>query len=341
MERGALLRGRVLYSFDPAGEGTLKEDFGLQPNDSTRPRADGRPATVAAWVSVVVNVLLMIVKGSVGLWAGSRALVADAAHSAADLAGSVAVMIGLRVARKPPDEDHPYGHGKAELISTALVSCLLIGASLDVGFQSLRAFWEPPKKPEWLSAYAAMAAIVVKGLLYRYTYRLGKKLNSPSLMASATDHRSDVYSSMAALIGILLSLLGQALRLSWLLYMDALAGALVALLVVKMGSELASDSIQLLMDRAVSAEDLQPYYRLIAAVPGVLRVDELRARDHGTYILVDVKIQVDGAISVKDGHDIATQVKRRMMEEFPRVQDVLVHVNPGVVSTRQGGERQR
>jgi cation diffusion facilitator family transporter len=297
-----------------------------------------REAAVAAWISVIVNVLLMVAKGVVGLWTGSRALFADAAHSAADLSGSVAVMIGLRVARKPPDEDHPYGHGKAELISTALVACLLMAASLDVGYRSIHAFWSEPSKPQWLSAYAAMAAIVIKELLYRYNYRLGKKLNSKSLLAIATDHRSDVYSSIAALVGILLSLAGEWLGLRWLLYMDAVAGAFVALLVLKMGYAIAMDSTQLLMDRAVAEEDLKPYHALIQTIPGVIAIDELRARDHGTYVIVDVKIQVDATITVAEGHGIAAEVKRQMMRDFPRVHDVFVHVNPSHSNSRQESE---
>ncbi|KPV42279.1 cation diffusion facilitator family transporter [Alicyclobacillus ferrooxydans] len=288
---------------------------------------DERSGRVAAWVSLVANIILMVGKGAIGILGGSRALVADAIHSAADLVGSVAVMIGLRVAQRPPDADHPYGHGKAELISSAAVSVLLIGAAVQVGVSGIKALFGPAEEPDVLAAFAAGAAIVAKEVLYRYNARLGKKLHSRSLMAAAMDHRSDVISSAAALIGIVVSITGKRLGVGWMLYGDAASSALVAVLILKLGIEIAADATQLLMDRT-EPHELQPYVEFITRVEGVERIDELRARDHGQYVIVDVKISVDADISVAEGHEIATDVKNRMIREFPRVSDVLVHVNP-------------
>lgn len=285
-------------------------------------------ARTAAWVSLVANIFLMVGKGAVGLLAGSRALVADAVHSAADLAGSVAVMIGLRVARKPPDEDHPYGHGKAELISSAVVSVFLIVAALRVGSSGVTSLWQPPNRPEWSAAVAAAIAIVVKELLYRYNMRIGRRLRSRSLMASAEDHRSDVLSSAAALVGICVSLAGSHWQIHWMRYGDSLASAVVAVLVLKVGIELAAEAVQTLMDRAVPDAQLAEFRQAVEKMDGVKRVDELRARDHGQYIILDVKISVDAWITVAAGHGIAAMVKEEMMNQFPNVQDVLVHVNP-------------
>ncbi|MBX5437107.1 MAG: cation transporter [Alicyclobacillaceae bacterium] len=287
-----------------------------------------RQAQVAAWVSMAVNVMLTLAKGAVGWFTGSRALLADAVHSAADVVGSVAVIIGLRIARKPPDRDHPYGHGRAELISTVVVAALLALAGIDVGYQSVRALWEPPVRPQWASAYAAAAAILVKECLFQYNFRLGRRLHSQSLMASAYDHRSDVFSSVAALAGILLSLAGRRGHAAWLQHMDPVAGAVVAVLVLRMGYRIAWDSVQMLMDRVVEGEALQPYLQVVQAVPGVEQVGDIRVRDHGRYVLVDVKISVNAEITVKAGHDIAVDVKRGLKQAFPRVSDVMVHVNP-------------
>jgi cation diffusion facilitator family transporter len=282
-----------------------------------------------AWSSLIVNAVLTVGKGAVGLSTGSRALLADAVHSAADLVGSLAVMIGLKVARKPPDEDHPYGHGKAELISSGVVAGLLVAAAIDVGYNAIRSLWQPVPDPSWVSALAAFVAILVKEWMYRYNYRLGKRLNSKSLMASALDHRSDVFSSIAALIGIGLSLLGKAMGVDWLLHMDGVAGAVVAVLVLRIGYEISRESVQLLMDRVIlDGEYIAAYERVIHSVAGVQQMDALRIRDHGRYLMADVKISVDANITVADGHQIAVGVKHALMVDFPRLQDVLVHVNP-------------
>ncbi len=286
-----------------------------------------RRGRLAAWISLIANIVLMIGKGAIGIWGGSRALVADAIHSAADLVGSIAVMIGLRVAQRPPDADHPYGHGKAELISSAAVSVLLIAAAVEVGVGGIRALFVPAEQPDVLAAFAAGAAILIKEVLYRYNARLGKRLNSRSLMASAMDHRSDVVSSAAALIGICVSIAGRHFHIHWMLYGDPASSALVAVLILKLGIEIAAEATQILMDRT-EPKELQPYYQFLEKIYGVKRIDDLRARDHGQYVIVDVEISVDADMTVAQGHDIATEVKDRMIREFPRVAEVLVHVNP-------------
>ncbi|WDL96190.1 cation diffusion facilitator family transporter [Alicyclobacillus sp. ALC3] len=287
-----------------------------------------RQAQTAAWVSAAVNVLLMLGKGVIGITAGSEALFADAVHSAADVVGSLAVIVGLRIARKPPDEDHPYGHGKAELITTALVALLLIGAGVEVAYTSLHALFLPARAPALIAAIAAFLSIFIKEVMFQYTYRLGRRMNSASLVASAYDHRSDVFSSIAALIGILLSDLGSAVHVQWLKHMDAVAGALVALLVLRIGYGLLRDSSQTLMDRTAPDKDLAGYALCVSQTSGVMRLDDLRVRDHGQYVILDVEVSVDAAISVAEGHSIASQVKTNLQAQFSRVADALVHVNP-------------
>lgn len=287
-----------------------------------------RQARVAAWIGAAVNLLLMIAKGAVGITAGSQALLADAVHSGADVIGSVAVIVGLRIARKPPDADHPYGHGKAELIATMLVALLLIGAGIEVVYTSVRALFEPVHAPELVAAWVALASIFIKEGMFQYTYRLGRRMDSTSLVASAYDNRSDVLSSIAAFIGILLADLGRFLRVEWLQHMDAAAGAAVALLILRIGYTLIRDSAQTLMDRTAPGEDLSVYAACVRETPGVRSIDELRVRDHGQYVIVDVEISVDAQMTVAAGHSIAAAVKSRLQQQFPRVYDALVHVNP-------------
>jgi cation diffusion facilitator family transporter len=282
----------------------------------------------AAWGGAALNVLLAAVKGLVGWMSGSRALVADAVHSAADVVASLAVIVGLRIAKKPPDQDHPYGHGKAEMISSALVGILLVGAAVEVVTDGIRGLFSPPPEPKVAAAATAFAAIVFKEAMFRYSYHLGRRLNSRSLVASAYDHRSDVISSTAALTGIVLAVVGASVHVHVLLYADAVASILVGLLVAKMGYEVVRDASNALMDTVVNEQDMIRYRDFIEAIEGVARIDELRVRDHGRYVIIDVKIGVDADISVAAGHEIAAEVKRRIMAAFPNVLDVFVHVNP-------------
>jgi cation diffusion facilitator family transporter len=287
-----------------------------------------RQGAVGAWVGILGNVALAAIKFFVGIIANSRALIADGVHSAADVLGSVAVLIGLRVAKIPADEDHPYGHGKAEVIAAAVVSLFLLVAGVGVGYDAIRAFWEPIAAPGISAMLVAIIAIVVKESMFQYKYRLGKRLESKALIANAYEHRSDVFSSLAALAGIGVAILGPRVGAPILVYFDPLAGTIVALLVMKMGLDIAKESIQTLMDQVLEGEIIEKITRTTLAVDGVERVDEIRAREHGHYIIVDIKISVLPHISVSEGHHIGKMVKSRIMHDFPRVQDVLVHVNP-------------
>ncbi|HZG57264.1 cation diffusion facilitator family transporter [Paenibacillus sp.] len=288
-------------------------------------------AEFAAWLGIIGNLALAIMKGVVGFFSGSKALIADAANSASDVAGSFAVLIGLRAAKRPPDKDHPYGHGKAESIAAIIVSVLL----LLVGFEVARGaivtifFTEGPiPVPEAYAIWALVAAIVVKEILFRYKFRLGKELNSQALIATAWDHRSDVMASGAALVGVAGSVLGGRYGIGWLAYADPVAGLLVAGLVLLMGYRLIMEAIHNTLDHVLHTEDAEELVQAAQHVKGVITVDELRAREHGHYVIVDAKISVNPRITVLEGHDIAKAVKHELMNKFSHVSDVFVHVNP-------------
>lgn len=280
------------------------------------------------WLSAVVNVLLTVVKAVIGFMTHSDALIADAAHSAADVAGSLAVMIGLRVARRPADEDHPYGHGKAEVIAASLVAMLLILAGFDVVYSSVRQLFAPKATPELAALLTAAGAVVVKEVLFLYQMRVGREAHSPALIAGAEDHRSDVYSSLAASVGIAIALAGKWLHLPFLLFADPIAGIFVALVVVHLGYKMASESFRTLLDQVLDAETTERLAKSVADVPGVLRVDNVRARTNGSYWIVDVRMSVDPDMSVLEGHQIARMVKWSILGNYSEAHDVLVHVNP-------------
>lgn len=284
---------------------------------------------VATWVGIIVNILLAVLKGVGGLIAGSKALLADALHSASDVAGSVVVLFAVKIAHKPPDKEHPYGHGKAENIASIVVSLLLIIVGIEISISSIKIFFgETPVAPGKLAFIILIVSILIKEVLFHYKNRLGKKFNSPALISEAWHHRSDAISSLAALIGVGTSLLGHYFHLSFLLYGDAIAGIIVSIIVIRVGYQLARDSFNVVLEQVLSPEDAKPYQATVLEVEGVERIDELYARNHGSYVIIDIKISVDPEITVKRGHDIAREAKDTLITRHIEVEDVFVHVNP-------------
>jgi len=270
-----------------------------------------------------------LMKGIVGFMAGSKALIADAVHSASDVAGSFAVLIGLRAAKMPPDDDHPYGHGKAESIAAIIVSVLLMIVGVEIGISSAKSIYYGVEQPP--AGYALIAIIIsmiVKEAMFQYKYRLGKQLGSQALITNAWEHRSDVYSSLAAFVGVGGAMLGAYFGIGYLVYLDPIAGLVVSVMVLKMGYSLVMEAIHNTMDHVLHQEDAEELLKTVQRVKGVIAVDDLRAREHGHYVIVDVKISVNPRITVMEGHDIAKAVKQTLMKRFFHVSDVFIHVNP-------------
>ncbi|MFD2446184.1 cation diffusion facilitator family transporter [Bacillus sp. CGMCC 1.16607] len=286
-----------------------------------------KKAENAAMIGIVGNIILAAIKWIIGIYANSKALVADAVHSASDVAGSLAVYIGLRAAKQPPDEDHPYGHGKAELIAAIIVGVLLMVVGFEIGKASFTSFFKPLEPPKMMAIVAVLISIIIKEWMFRYKFKLGKELNSEALIANAYEHRSDVYSSIAALIGIGAAILGGKLHIDWLIYADPVAGLLVSILVIKMAWQIGKEAIHNTMDHVLHGEETQHMNEIALKVEGVIRIDELYAREHGHYVIIDIKISVDPYITVENGHLIGKSVKANLLE-LPNVQNVMVHVNP-------------
>ncbi|WP_338777335.1 cation diffusion facilitator family transporter [Metabacillus sp. FJAT-52054] len=282
---------------------------------------------IAAVTGIAANLLLAVLKGVIGFISGSKALIADAAMSVTDVAGSVVVLFGIRLAKKPPDEDHPYGHGKAESIAAVVVAVLLTLVGFEIGKTSFEAFFKPAKAPSPIAIAAVAAAIVIKEVMFQYNYRLGKRLKSDALIANAYDHRSDVFASLAALIGILGAIAGSWFKIDWLLYADPFAGVAVSILVLFTAWKVGSEAIHASLDHVMHDEDTAEMKETILNIEGVKRIDELFAREHGHYAIVDVKISVIATLSVLEGHEIAKRVSAALME-YEEVQKVFVHVNP-------------
>lgn len=283
---------------------------------------------MAAWTAVGSNVLLTAVKLVIGYWFASNALVADGFHSAADVLASVAVLISMRISTRPADEEHPYGHGKAEVVAAGIVAGILTVAAFEIGLAAIDALFEHAKEPHWVAFAAALFSWGLKQVLYTYTIRLGKRLKSPGLIATAVDHQADVIASIAAAAGIGLALVGKWIHMPLLYYADPVAGFAVALLILKLAYDVGRKAVEVLMERNVEPEQLHSFTQIVLAVSHVKRLDRLRARAHGHYILVDVRVGVPGTITVQEGHDVARTIRNTIMQEHPDVEEVLVHLNP-------------
>ncbi|WP_311772701.1 cation diffusion facilitator family transporter [Cohnella xylanilytica] len=283
---------------------------------------------IAIWVSLVSNIVLTIIKIGVGFAFASPVLLADGIHNAGDIIATVAALTSSMVSKKPADEDHPYGHGKAEVVASAMVAVILALAALWIGYHSVLSLFEPPESESWLPLIAAFVSLVWKQALFVYTVRIGRAEKSKSVLATAYDHLADVYASLAAVVGIGLALLGDRLDWAWTAYGDPIAGIIVSLLVLKLAFEIGKEAVDILMERTVPAERLAGYETLISGLEEIKRIDRVRAREHGHYIIVDVRVGVPSHYTIQQGHDISRQIKHCIMDNDPDVVEVMVHLNP-------------
>lgn len=283
---------------------------------------------VAGWISLISNIVLTTLKIVVGTIFHSPVLLADGYHNAGDVIASGAALTSMRISKRPADEDHPYGHGKAEVISSAIVGIILIIAALYIAYESIKAFFQEPEQASLIAFITAIVSLVWKQILYVYTIRIGKRTNSKGLIATAYDHLADVYASLAAVLGIGLALVGEYYNIHILAYGDPIAGIIVTVLVFKLAYGMLLEAIDTLMEKSVSQHTLDNFKTLILTIPEVKRIDRLRAREHGHYVLVDLRVGVPGDLTIQEGHDIIRKIKKTIMENHQDVEEVLVHLNP-------------
>jgi len=280
-------------------------------------RAD-RAIQIGFWV----NAVLMVMKLAAGHFGRSEAVFADGVESAADFVGLLSTLIALRIGRRPYDVDHPYGHGKAESLAAALVALLICatgaGILLRAGDSILRARYG---RPELVAVLAALFTILAKEALCRYSLRVGNRLESPAVLAVARDHRKDALTSVATLVGVAGAYWGVGM-------MDPLAAGLTSFFIFRIGWETFRGAADELMDGQPAQEMLAQIRRLAEGVPGVEHVHEIRGRRSGQYVLIDLKLDMDPQMTVKQSHDIAIQVKRLIFDRHANVGDVMIHINP-------------
>lgn len=289
-----------------------------------------KKAQIATMIGIAVNLLLAVLKAVGGILGNSRALVADAAHSASDVVSSIAVLVGIRAAQKPPDSEHPYGHGKSENVATLIVAILLVVVGFEIIYNAIVSLMEGTAQnyTTMIALYIIIFSIVVKEVLFQYKYRLGTKIKSPALIADAWHHRSDAISSVVALVGIGLSIIGTAYGIPYLGYLDPVASAIIALIIMYMGFQLAKDAVSMTLEVVLNEDETREMRKTVVEIDKVRQIDRLIARSHGSYVIIDIKISVDADITVEEGHHVARIVKQTLLKNHEEVKDVNVHVNP-------------
>jgi len=276
------------------------------------------------FAGMLANATLAVVKIASGIIGHSYVLIADGIESTLDIAGSIVTWAGLKLAAKPPDDGHPYGHGKAEPIAGIIVSLSVIGAALGLGVQSVRKISTAHHPPAAFTLFVLITVILIKELLYRFVVRVGEKTQSTAVKADAWHHRSDALTSAAAFIGISIALIGGPRYAS----ADNWAALFACALIASNGYRLFAPALSEVMDTAPSKEMDALVRRVAAGVPGVAEVEQCRIRKMGLAFYVDLHAGVDADISVRDGHRIAHEVKDAVRKSNPSIVDVLVHIEP-------------
>lgn len=281
------------------------------------------------WIGSVVNFLLLVFKFIAGILGHSSALVADAVHSLSDFVTDIIVIVFVKISGKPEDKDHRYGHGKYETLATALIGLALfaVGVGLLVGGATkvsavLRGATLPA--PSMIALIAAAVSIISKEILYRYTVRVGKNLNSQAVIANAWHHRSDAFSSIGTLIGI-----GGAIFLGekWRI-LDPIAAIVVSGFIIKVSIDLIKPAIEELLERSLPDETEQQILDIIASVPEVSSPHHLRTRRIGNHIAIEVHLRMDGQTTLENAHAVATDVERRLKAEFGPDTHIGIHMEP-------------
>lgn len=280
-------------------------------------RAD-RVIAVGFWI----NAFLMIMKLLAGHFGRSEAVFADGLESACDFIAILATMLALKIGRQPFDDNHPYGHGKAESLAAIIVSLVIFATGAGILYKAgmtivNRAYTEP----QLIAVLAAVVTIIVKESLFRYSRRVSRSLGSPAVEAIAKDHRKDALTSVATLIGVGAAYFGAVL-------MDPLAAGLTALFIFHIGWETFRSAAHDLMDGQPPDELIGDITAIAEGVAGVEHVHEIRGRRSGQYLIVDLKLEMDPHMTVKQSHDIATEVKRCIFQRYANVGDVMIHINP-------------
>ena len=275
-------------------------------------------------ISIIANVVLAAFKLVAGILAHSSAMVSDAIHSASDVFSTFVVMIGIKIASKEPDEEHPYGHERMECVAAIILATILCITGLGIGKNALQYITGNSSEvsvPGMLALIAAIVSIIVKEAMFWYTRHYAKMIDSGALMADAWHHRSDALSSIGAFIGIIFARMGYVM-------MDSIACLVICVFIVKAAYDIFKDAIDKMVDKSCSLEVEAEIRTIVMSVDGVKGIDSLSTRLFGNKMYVDIEIRADGEKTLNETHEIAEAVHDSIEAQFEKVKHIMVHVNP-------------
>ena len=275
-------------------------------------------------ISIIANVVLAAFKLVAGVFAHSGAMISDAIHSASDVFSTFVVMIGIKIASKEPDEEHPYGHERMECVAAIILATILCITGLGIGKNALSNITGNSGEmavPGVLALIAAIVSIIVKEAMFWYTRHYAKKIDSGALMADAWHHRSDALSSIGAFIGIIFARMGYVM-------MDSIACLVICVFIVKAAYDIFKDAIDKMVDKSCSLEVEAEIRTIVMSVDGVKGIDSLSTRLFGNKMYVDLEIRADGEKTLNETHEIAEAVHDSIEARFEKVKHIMVHVNP-------------
>ncbi len=290
-----------------------------------------KPSNVARetvmYRSFFVNAILIFGKIIGGVIFRSSGLIADGIHSLSDFLSDVLVIFGLKHSQKPPDKEHPFGHGKIEYVLSLFLGMMILVIAYQLSRHVVLSFFEDPILPSLFAAVVSLFVIVMKLSLARYIMRHATRLDSQVLKASAQESFTDVLGSVVVIFGILLSFLAEHYTLGFLVYADNFAAIIIIALILRVALVIIIDAIKSILGKSASKDIIKNTRTTIAHIDGVHEVDKLTMIVYGHYSQVMVDIRVDGTQTVKEGHDIASNVKAILMKN-KKIGHVIVHVNP-------------
>ena len=284
-----------------------------------------RVANKVSFVTIIGNLLLSVMKLIVGFVAHSNAMISDAIHSASDVFSTFVVIIGIKLASKKADKEHPYGHERLECVAAIVLSMVLFITGLGIGATALKNItsgdYNNIAVPGILALIAAIISIISKEAMYWYTRYNAKKIDSSALMADAWHHRSDAFSSIGALIGIAGARMGFPV-------MDSIASLIIFVFIIKAAYDIFKDAIDKMVDHACDDDTVNQIRECVMKHEDVLGIDMLQTRIFGNKIYVDLEIATDGSYTLGKAHTIAESVHDDIEKSFPKVKHIMVHVNP-------------
>lgn len=273
-------------------------------------------------ITIIANIALSILKILAGVFGKSSALIADGMHSFSDILSTVVVMLGLKLSEKPADESHPYGHERIEPALTKILAVILLVTALMIFYCGLTTIIGGNYQiPGNITIIAALISIFTKEWMYKYTKKGAEQIESSALLADAWHHRSDAFSSVGTLIGVVGAKLGYPI-------LDPIASIVISLFIAKMAFEIYFKALNQLLDRAADSKTIEEIKKIILSVDGVLEIDVLKTRIHSNKIYVDVEISVDKDLSLIEAHNISENVHSQIESKLKRVKHCMVHVNP-------------